>query len=151
MTLCGWYARQTISLSVLAQNPNKGFELEISDKKESGWGKEVPREDKGSVDKGTQRGQSTTDRRRDRSAWDSSPGEGRSAEGDREGRQSKMGWHSYYLVEVSRKIRAGDSLQMHGNSRCHKIPFFAFGADISPYCSFVFFSPILSVVFFLWP
>ena len=44
MTLCGWSARQTISLSVLVQNPNKGLELEISDETRSGGGKEGPRE-----------------------------------------------------------------------------------------------------------
>ena len=46
VTLCGWCARQTISLSVLAQNPNKGLELEISRETGGGGGKEDPREDR---------------------------------------------------------------------------------------------------------
>ena len=58
------YARQTISLSVLARNPNKGLELEISYKTGIGRGEGGPREEK-SVDKGTQREQSITERRRD--------------------------------------------------------------------------------------
>ncbi len=49
MTQCGWYARQTISLSVLARSPNKGLELEISDETGSGGGKEGPREDRGEL------------------------------------------------------------------------------------------------------
>ena len=53
----GVCARQTISLSVLARNPNKGFELEIFRETGSGRGEGSPREEKGSVDKGTQRGQ----------------------------------------------------------------------------------------------
>ena len=52
MTLCGWCTRQTISLSVLAWNPNKGFELDIYGENGSGGGKEGPREDRG-IWKGT--------------------------------------------------------------------------------------------------
>ena len=33
--------------------------------------------------------------------------------------------------------------------QCHKTTFLALGADINPYCSFVLFSPTLSVVFFV--
>ena len=53
VTLCGWYTRQTISLSVLARNQT---ELEISDETGSGGGKAGPREARGAVGKGTQRG-----------------------------------------------------------------------------------------------
>ena len=89
VTQCGWYDRQTISLSVLARNPNKGIELEISNGTGSGWRKEGPRKDRGELTKKDWGRQSTTDSRRDQLTWDSSPGDGRSAEGGSEGRQSK--------------------------------------------------------------
>ena len=59
-------AGQTISLSVLVQNPNKGLELEISLETGSGQGEEGTREDTGSVDKGRQR--ETVDNREQRGA-----------------------------------------------------------------------------------
>ena len=46
---------QTISLSVLARNPNEELELEISRKTGSGRGEEGTREDTGSVDEGKRR------------------------------------------------------------------------------------------------
>ena len=50
--------------------PDKGFWLEISDETESGVGKAGPREDREKLAKGDAEGQSTTDSRRDQSAWD---------------------------------------------------------------------------------
>ena len=109
MTLCGhslcWVcvcAGQRIPLSALVRNPNKGPELEISQVTGSRGGKEGPREDRES--------QPTEQDRRDQSAWDSSPGEGRSV---REHSQRWVGITRGF-VEVSRKIHARDSLQMHG-------------------------------------
>ena len=53
------------------------------------------------------------------------------------------------FVEVSRKIHAGDSLQMHRECKVSQNPFLALGADQSP-CLFVCsFSPTLSVVFYV--
>ena len=49
------YAGQTISLSVLARNPNKGIELEISRETGAVRGEEGPREDRGSVGEGRRR------------------------------------------------------------------------------------------------
>ena len=46
LTLSGWYARQTMTLYVLARNPNKGLELDISYPAGSGGRKEGPREDR---------------------------------------------------------------------------------------------------------
>ena len=43
---------QTISLSVLARNPNKGLELKISRETESGREEEGPRKDRKAVDEG---------------------------------------------------------------------------------------------------
>ena len=48
-------AGQTISLSVLARNPNKGLELKISRETESGRGEEGPRKDRRAVDEGRRR------------------------------------------------------------------------------------------------
>ena len=84
------------------------------------WGRDLPRDwkwRKGGRSERRQRDQSTTESRRDQSAWDSSPGEGRSAEGGSERRQ----WVSIPsgFVEVSGKIHARDSLQMH--KKRHKI------------------------------
>ena len=59
----GVYAPGRRSLCFGAK-PTQRPKLEIS----RGGGKEGLREDRGSVDKGTQRGQSTTDSRRDQSA-----------------------------------------------------------------------------------
>ena len=58
VTLCGWYARQAISLSVLAWNPNKGLELEICDETGSGGGRDVSREERGELAKEPREGQS---------------------------------------------------------------------------------------------
>ena len=55
VTLCGWHAWQTIPLSILARNPNKGLELEIFDETRSGGGKKGPKEDRGSVGEGRRR------------------------------------------------------------------------------------------------
>ena len=53
IVLGGGGAGQTISLSILAQNPNKG--LEISRETRSERGEEGTREDTGSLDKGRRR------------------------------------------------------------------------------------------------
>ena len=56
MTLCGHCVGCVcVRRSVLARNPNKGLELEISHETRSGRGEEGPREDRGSVDKGRRR------------------------------------------------------------------------------------------------
>ena len=53
---------------------------------------------------------------------------------------------SVAFVEVSRKIHARDSLQMHGECKVSQTPFLALGADPSP-CLFVCsLSSTLSVV-----
>ena len=67
MTLCGHCVEslcvctgQTISLSVLAQKPNKGLELEISRETGSGRGVEGPREDRSQLTKEVGERQLTT-------------------------------------------------------------------------------------------
>ena len=74
MTLWGVCAKQTIPLSVLARNPNKGLSWRSPTRPEVGAG---PREARGAVGKGTQEGelakgdvqrQSTTEGRGERSA-----------------------------------------------------------------------------------
>ena len=53
------------------------------------------------------------------------------------------------FVEVSRKIHARESLQMHGKCKVSQTPFLALGADPS-LCLFVCsFSSNLSVVFYM--
>ena len=53
------------------------------------------------------------------------------------------------FVEVSRKIQARDSLQMHGECKVSQTPFLELGADLSP-CLFVYsFSSTLSVLFYV--
>ena len=54
MTLCGWSARQTISLFWC--EAKKRHELKISDETGSRGGKAGPREARGTVGKGMQRG-----------------------------------------------------------------------------------------------
>ena len=63
------YVRQADDLfDFLARNSNKWVELEISLETRSGGGKESPREDRELVEKVTQRVQSTTEGRGERSA-----------------------------------------------------------------------------------
>ena len=73
MTLCGWSAEQTNSLSVLARNQTKAWARDL--RRDRKWARERESE----LEKGTQRrqlakcdaeGQSTTDSWRDWSAWD---------------------------------------------------------------------------------
>ena len=56
--------------------------------------RKVPEKTEGQLTKEDGESQLTMESRGGRSAWDSSPGEGRSAEEDSKGRQSKMSWHS---------------------------------------------------------
>ena len=95
---------QTISLSVLARNPNKGLELEISRQTRSGRGEEGSREDTGSIDEGRRREAVDKDGRGERSAlsWLS-----------REWHHQQEPALFLAFVEVSRKIPVCDSLQMH--------------------------------------
>ena len=89
MTLCGWYARQTISLSVLERNPNKGLEVEISDGTKSGGGKESPREDRSQLKRDPVKAVENGQQKRPGGVIEG-PGEGRLAEGGSEGRRSNM-------------------------------------------------------------
>ena len=82
VTLCGWYVRPTISLSVLVRNLKglnsrspTGLEME---KERKFWEKTE--------------GQLTKEPRE--GSRQRSPGDRRSAEGGNDGRQSKMSWHS---------------------------------------------------------
>ena len=155
--------------------------------KQSAWTQDLPRDRKwgrkgrsdrrqGWVDKGTQREESTTDRRIDQSTTE---GRGRvvgcelavrrddrvnrSQKGDCEDLMSyargRVNQHEKvsallgrFFVEISRKIQASVSLQMHGECKVSHIdsPLLALGVDPSPYCSFVLFLR-LSWLYFLWP
>ena len=108
--------------------------------------RKVPEKTESQLTKKDEERQSTTESRRDQSVWDSSSGEGRSAEGGSKGRQLAF---LVAFVEVSRKIQARNSLQMHGECKVSQNPFLALGADPSP-CLFVCsFSSTLSVVFYV--
>ena len=137
-----WRETQTKSLSSRSPaRPEVDEEKEVREKREL-W-----------VDKGTQRGPSTAESRRDQSAWDSCPGEGRSAEGGSEGRQSKIRWYSNWLLSKFREKYTPTIIYKCTKSctkSSHKTPFLALAADLSPHCSFVLFLPV-SRFYFMWP
>ena len=147
VTLWGLCARQTIPLSVLARNPNKGLKLEVSRVTGSGRGEVGAREERGQLTK------EPRDGRRQRTAEETSWRE--IAVQGKDGQQKEAFKDDLTflvaIVEVLRKIHAHDSLQ---NARKpaqnrHKTPFLALGADPSPYCLFVLPSTLL-VAFLLW-
>ena len=83
-----WHKTHTLGL--MARPPAR---LEVDKERK------VPEKIEGQLTKEDGERQSTMVGRRDQSARDSSPGEGLSAEGGSEGRQSKMSWHSYWLLK----------------------------------------------------
>ena len=106
--------------------------------KQRAWTRNIPRNRKwrrkgrsegreGPVDKGTQRGQSTSESRR------------RTVSRRRQSGKTVKNELAFLVVfvEFSSKIHAHDSLQMH--AKLHKTPFLALGTDPSPYYSFVLF------------
>ena len=161
MILCGWYARQTIPLSVLARNQRP--ELEISDKTGSGgektsWQRNPERVswqrnlERVSWRRETQRGS------RERTAEGTSQNElavqsgQRSAEGGGgEDSQRWLGIPSGFWRSFAKNTLPAIVYKMQKKmyTKCHKTTLLALGADLSQYCSFVLFLP-LPRWYFLW-
>ena len=130
-------ATQRITLSVLARNPHKGPER----KTRSGGGKECPREDRES--------QLTKESRREKSVWDSYPKKdtvGKRKQWE-DGSRAVKRWVSIPsgFAEVSHKIHAHDSWQMHGELQRSVTNFLLLHLELTQVrvCSFVpFFHPL---------
>ena len=95
-------------------------EFEIFDETGSGQGNARERIRKGTqreeLAKGDVEGQSTTDSRRDQSAWERESWSS-------EGRPVKMSQHSSWLVEISRRMHVSFSLPMHRECGVTEPPF----------------------------
>ena len=140
MTLCRWSAKQTITLSVLAQNQTKGLDFEISTRPEVSKGTPVAvgrRNPQKAVGDG--RGRRAVGSRH-RTAEETSRHEIGSSSSD--GRPVKMSQHSSWLVEISEKLHHSDSLHMLKECRVSQLNLLALEL-IQAYCSFVLccFSP----------
>ena len=148
VTLCGLYARQTVSL--FWHETKKRPELKISNKTGSGGGKAGPREARGAVGKGIPK----------RVSWRREMQRGsRQRRGEESGRLWVDCPENVSQQKSERRLLKPDELhrgwanqhrpalvyRYTGNTSCHKTTFLALGADISPYCSFVLFSPTLSL------
>ena len=149
VTLFGWYAGQTISLSVLPRNANKGLDLEISWEIGSGGEKEGPKEVRGQLVK--EDTESSRQRTEEETSWreiavQGTDGQQKEAVG--EDSQKWVGISSSF-VEVSRKIPAHDSLQMHEklNKFVTKLPFLRLELTQVHIVRFFFFSHSVGCIF----
>ena len=135
-------ADQRISLSALVRNPHKGPNGEIFRETGSGREKEGPREERESVDKGKQRETS-----RQRKAEETSRREIAVQGKDGQQKASVKDELAFLevFVEVSCKIHACDSLQMHGKCKVSLVELTQVRV-----CSFVLFLPP-SQLYFVWP
>ena len=131
---------QTITL-FWRKTQRKGWSSRSPARPEVDEERNVPEKTQGQLTKEDGEMQSTSGRR-DQSAWDSSPGEGCSAEGGSEGRQSKMSWHSYWLL-----LKFRDKYTPAIVYRCtclqsvKKPPFLRLELTQVRVCSFVLFLP----------
>ena len=162
VTLCGWSAKQTIPLSVLAGNKTKAWVGDLQ--RDLKWARERQRRE---LEKGTQKrqlakgdaeGQSATDSRRDQSGEI----ESRGSEEDRQDefvalsqqrsamREDQSRWVGIpsSFVEITRKMHVSVTLQMHWECSVTE-PLFMHFELTQEHSSFVLcsFSPTPSVVF----
>ena len=133
-TLCGWYAKQTIPLSVLVWNQTKAWarDLDVTGSRQGNASQRVGRRnsEKAVGDERWRRAVGSRHRTAEETSWHeigSSSSEGRSV---------KMSQHSSWFVEISLEIHASVSLQ---GMQCHNLTFLHLSWP-KPYCSFVLFS-----------